>query len=276
MCKHNLLRAVFVTPPTIPVFLALLRGVEYSFQLLGKEADDVRAAEVRVDIAEEFEFMAEPPTQDAVPEAHLGGQQARGAKVAGRKGPRVVGVERGAPEIQEPAIPPFRPIYPEAEEVAVCEAPTLTLEAYDQQSLRPRDSVILHYSEPLVKNRESQSCLSMGQHPKASFQLFRRDRVDGGAAIPQQIDYLQRAPVPIVSILVPHHAEKQSVIVPPNCGPLLEVRAGLEERPDRAIQIRCYFCVDARPIVNRRDDASIPRAEEIVDVRDRVGGVRSG
>ena len=39
---------------------------------------------------------------------------------------------------------------------------------------------------------------------------------------------------------------------------------------------RGYFCVEARPIVNRRDDASIPRAEEIVDVSNRVGGVRSG
>ena len=38
MCKHNLLRAVFVAPPTIPVFLALLRGVEDRLQPLGEEA----------------------------------------------------------------------------------------------------------------------------------------------------------------------------------------------------------------------------------------------
>ena len=162
MCKHNLLRAVFVAAPAIPVFLALLRGVEYSFQLLGKEADDVRAAEVRVDIAEEFELMPEPPAQDAVPEAHLGGQQARGAKITGRKGPRVLGRQRGAPGIQELAIPPFRPIYPEAEEVAVCEARPPPPEIADQKMLRMQDSLIPHLSEPLVKNRESQSCLSMG------------------------------------------------------------------------------------------------------------------
>ena len=85
MCKHNLLRAVFVAPPTIPVFLALLRGVKYSFQLLGKEADDVCAAEVQDDILEELDLVAEAPTQDPIPEAHLGGQQARGAQEAGRK-----------------------------------------------------------------------------------------------------------------------------------------------------------------------------------------------
>ena len=85
MCKHNLLRAVFVAPPTIPVFLALLRGVEYSFQLLRKKADDVCAAEVQDDILEELDLVAEAPTQDPIPEAHLGGQQARGAQEAGRK-----------------------------------------------------------------------------------------------------------------------------------------------------------------------------------------------
>ena len=161
MCKHNLLRAVFVAPPTIPVFLALLRGVQDSLQLLGKEADDVRAAEVQDDILEEFDLVAESPTQDAVPEAHLGGQQARGAEEAGRKGPPVPGRERFAIE-QELAIPPFRPIYPEAEEVAVREARPPPPELGDQKMLQPRDSVILHLSEPLVKNRESQSCLSMG------------------------------------------------------------------------------------------------------------------
>ena len=98
MCKHNLLRAVLVPSPAIPVFLALLRGVKYSFQLLGKEADDVRAAEVPDDILEELGLVAEAPTQDAIPEAHLGGQQARGAEEAGRKGPPVVQRERGAAE----------------------------------------------------------------------------------------------------------------------------------------------------------------------------------
>ena len=163
MCKHNLLRAVFVAPPTIPVFLALLRGVQDRLQLLGKEADDVRAAEVRVDIAEEFELVAETLPQDPVPEAHFGGQQARGAKVAGREGPGVLGRQRGAVYIQELAVPPFRPVYPEAEEVAVCDAPAKTqMEPADQFSLRMQDSHILHSSEPLVKNREAQSCLSMG------------------------------------------------------------------------------------------------------------------
>ena len=38
---------------------------------------------------------------------------------------------------------------------------------------------------------------------------------------------------------------------------------------------RCSFCVEARPIVNRGDDASVD-AQEFVDVRDRVGGLRSG
>ena len=76
MCKHNLLRAVFVAPPTIPVFLALLRGVEYRLQPFGKKAHDVRAAEVRVDIAEEFELVAETLPQDPIPETHFGGQQA--------------------------------------------------------------------------------------------------------------------------------------------------------------------------------------------------------
>ena len=85
MCKHNLLRAVFVAPPTIPVFLALLRGVEDRLELLGKEADDVCAAEVQDDILEELDLVAEAPTQDPIPEAHLGGQQARGAQEAGRK-----------------------------------------------------------------------------------------------------------------------------------------------------------------------------------------------
>ena len=61
-------------------------------------------------------------------------------------------------------------------------------EPADQKMLRMQDSLIPHLSEPLVKNRESQSCLSMGQDTKARFQLRRRDRVDRGAAIPQQID----------------------------------------------------------------------------------------
>ena len=50
----------------------------------------------------------------------------------------------------------------EAEEVAVREARALSPEPEDQVSLRRQDSVIPHLSEPLVKNRESQSCLSMG------------------------------------------------------------------------------------------------------------------
>ena len=160
MCKHNL-RAVFVAPPTIPVFLALLRGVEDRLQPFWKKADDVRAAKVRDDILEELDFVAEAPTQDPIPEAHLGGQQARGAEEAGRKGPPVPGRERFAIE-QELAIPPFRPIYPEAEEVAVREARRPPPEIADQKMLRMQDSLIPHLSEPLVKNRESQSCLSMG------------------------------------------------------------------------------------------------------------------
>ena len=170
MCKHNL-RTVFVAPAAIPVFLALLRGVEYSFQLLRKKADDVCAAEVQDDILEELDLVAEAPTQDPIPEAHLSGQQAHGAEEAGRKGPPVPGRERFAIE-QELAIPPFRPIYPEAEEVAVRDAPGLPLELHYQHSLRRQDSVILHSSEPLVKDRESQSCLLMGQHTKARLKLF--------------------------------------------------------------------------------------------------------
>ena len=163
MCKHNLLRAVFVAPPTIPVFLALLRGVKYSFQLLGKEADDVCAAEVRVDAAEQCHLMRQPHAQYAIARFCFNAKHARGAKVAGRKGPRVLGRERGAVYIQELAVPPFRPVYPEAEEVAVCDAPAKTqMEPADQFSLRMQDSHILHSSEPLVKNREAQSCLSMG------------------------------------------------------------------------------------------------------------------
>ena len=165
MYKHNL-RAVLVPPPAIPVFLALLRGVEDRLQLLGKEADDVCAPEVPYDILEEFDLVAESPTQDAVPEAHLGGQQARGAEEAGRKGPPVPQRERGtvfgAGSFEELAVPPFTPVYPEAEEVAVREARATLPEPDDQLKLRPKDSVIPHLSEPLVKNRESQSCLSMG------------------------------------------------------------------------------------------------------------------
>ena len=162
MCKHNLLRAVFFAPPTIPVFLALLRGVKYSFQLLGKEADDVRAAEVRVDAAEQCHLMRQPHAQYAIARFCFNAKHARGAKKTGREGPPVLGRQRGAVSIQELAVPPFTPVYPEAEEVAVREARALVPEHCDQPSLRPRDSVILHYSEPLVKNRESQSCLSMG------------------------------------------------------------------------------------------------------------------
>ena len=162
MCKHNLLRAVLVPPPAIPVFLALLRGVEDRLQLFGKEAHDVRAAEVRVDAAEQGHLMRQPHAQYAIARFCFNAKHARGPQVAGREGPPVVGRERGAVAIQELAVPPFRPIYPEAEEVAVREAPTPFPEVDDQQSLRPRDSVILHYSEPLVKNREPQSCLPMG------------------------------------------------------------------------------------------------------------------
>ena len=117
MYKHNLLRAIFVPPPTIPVFLALLRGVQDRLQLLRKKADDVRAAEVRVDIAEEFELVAETLPQDPVPEAHFGGQQAHGAEEAGRKGPPVRELERGAvfstgSFVEELAVPPPRAVDP--------------------------------------------------------------------------------------------------------------------------------------------------------------------
>ena len=164
MCKHKLLRAVFVAPPTIPVFLALLRGVEDRIQPFWKKADDVRAAEVRVDAAEQCHLMRQPHAQYAIARFCFNAKHARGAKVAGRKGPRVLGRERGAVSIQEFPVPPFTPVYPEAEEVAVRDAstPGLPLELHYQHSLRPRDSVILHSSEPLVKNREAQSCLSMG------------------------------------------------------------------------------------------------------------------
>ena len=163
MCKHNLLRAVFVAPPTIPVFLALLRGVEDRLELLGKEADDVRAAEVRVDAAEQCHLMRQPHAQYAIARFCFNAKHARGAKKTGREGPPVLGRQRGAVNhIQKLAVPPFRPIYPEAEEVAVREAPTKILEPADQFSLRMQDSHIPHSSEPLVKNREAQSCLSMG------------------------------------------------------------------------------------------------------------------
>ncbi len=162
MCKHNLLRAVLVPPPTIPVFFALLRGVQDRLQLLGKEADDVRAAEVRVDAAEQGHLMTQPHAQYAIARFCFNAKHARGPQVAGREGPPVVGRERGGVAIQELAVPPFRPIYPEAEEVAVREARPPPPELGDQKMLQPRDSVILHLSEPLVKNRESQSCLSMG------------------------------------------------------------------------------------------------------------------
>ena len=162
MCKHKLLRAVFVAPPTIPVFLALLRGVEYSFQLLGKEADDVRAAEVRVDAAEQGHLMRQPQAQYAIARFCFNAKHARGPQVAGREGPPVVGRERGAVAIQELAVPPFTPVYPEAEEVAVREARPPPPEFGDQKMLHTQDSLIPHLSEPLVKNCESQSCLSMG------------------------------------------------------------------------------------------------------------------
>ena len=118
MCKHNLLlRAVFVAPPTIPIFLALLRGVEDRLQPLGKEADDVCAAEVQYDILEELDLVAEAPTQDPIPEAHLGGQQAHGAEEAWRKGPPVRELERGAVFgtghfVEELAVPPPRAVDP--------------------------------------------------------------------------------------------------------------------------------------------------------------------
>ena len=118
--RHNL-RAVLVPPPAIPVFLALLRGVEDRLQPLGEEADDVRAAEVRIDAAEQGHLMRQPHAQYAIARFCFNAKHARGPKVAGRKGPPVPGRERFAIE-QELAIPPFRPIYPEAEEVAVREA----------------------------------------------------------------------------------------------------------------------------------------------------------
>ena len=158
--RHNL-RAVLVPPPAIPVFLALLRGVEDRLQLFGKEAHDVRAAEVRVDAAEQGHLMTQPHAQYAIARFCFNAKHARGPKVAGRKGPPVPGRERFAIE-QELAIPPFRPIYPEAEEVAVREARPPPPEIADQKMLRMQDSLIPHLSEPLVKNRESQSCLSMG------------------------------------------------------------------------------------------------------------------
>ena len=141
--------------------------------------------------------------------------------------------------------------------------------------LRMQDSLIPHLSEPLVKNRESQSCLSMGQDTKARFQLRRRDSVDRGAAIQQIADKDRRADVPGPSTVLPHQAEKQCVDAATKSRPLLRVRAGADELRDRGSMRRGYIFVDARPIVNRRDDASVD-AEEIVDVRDRVGGVRSG
>ena len=163
MCKHNLLlRAVFVAPPAIPVFLVLLRGVQYRLELFGKESHDVRSAEVRVDAAEQGHLMRETHAQYAIARFCFHAKDARGAKITGREGPPVLGRQRGAVSIQELAVPPFTPVYPEAEEVAVREARALVPEHFNQPSLRPRDSVILHYSEPLVKNRESQSCLPMG------------------------------------------------------------------------------------------------------------------
>ena len=88
MCKHNLLRAVLVAPPTIPIFLALLRGVQDRLQLLGKEADDVRAAEVRVDAAEQGHLMRETHAQYAIARFCFNAKHARGAKKTGREGAR--------------------------------------------------------------------------------------------------------------------------------------------------------------------------------------------
>ena len=144
MCKHNLLRAVFVAPPTIPVFLALLRGVEDRLQLFGKESHDVRAAEVRVDAAEQCHLMRQPHAQYAIARFCFHAKHARGAKKAGREGPPVLGRERGAVSIQEFPVPPFTPVYPEAEEVAVREARPPPPELGDQKMLQPRDSVIPH------------------------------------------------------------------------------------------------------------------------------------
>ena len=144
MCKHNLLRAVFVAPPTIPVFLALLRGVEDRLQPLGEEADDVRAAEVRVDAAEQGHLMRETHAQYAIARFCFNAKDARGAKITGREGPPVLGRQRGAVSIQELAVPPFTPVYPEAEEVAVREARAKPPEPEDQISLRRQDSVIPH------------------------------------------------------------------------------------------------------------------------------------
>ena len=91
----------------------------------------------------------------------------------------------------------------------------------------------------------------------------------------QRKDDWQVAALPGPSTVLPHQAEKQRVGVATISRPLLRVRAGVEELVDRGAMRRCYFCVEARPIVNRRDDASV-EAEEIVDVCDRVGGLRSG
>ena len=143
MCKHNL-RAVLVLPPTIPVFLGLLRGVEDCIQPLGEEADDVRATEVRVDAAEQGHLMRQPHAQYAIARFCFNAKHARGAKKTGREGPPVLGRQRGAVSIQELAVPPFTPVYPEAEEVAVREARAKPPEPEDQISLRRQDSVIPH------------------------------------------------------------------------------------------------------------------------------------
>ena len=112
MCKHNL-RAVLVLPPTIPVFLGLLRGVEDCIQPLGEEADDVRATEVRVDAAEQGHLMRQPHAQYAIARFCFNAKHARGAKKTGRKGPLVLGRECGAVFfVEELAVPPPRAVDP--------------------------------------------------------------------------------------------------------------------------------------------------------------------
>ena len=108
--RHNL-RAVLVPPPAIPVFLALLRGVEDRLQLFGKEAHDVRAAEVRVDAAEQGHLMTQPHAQYAIARFCFNAKHARGPKVAGREGPPVLGCQRGAVFfVEELAVPPPRAV----------------------------------------------------------------------------------------------------------------------------------------------------------------------
>ena len=163
MCKHNY-EQYLSRRPRFRYFLLSFAEYRTVSSFSGKKptTDDVRAAEVRVDAAEQGHLMTQPHAQYAIARFCFNAKHARGPQVAGREGPPVVGRERGGVAIQELAVPPFRPIYPEAEEVAVREARPPPPELGDQKMLQPRDSVILHLSEPLVKNRESQSCLSMG------------------------------------------------------------------------------------------------------------------